>query len=153
MKRNRRDYTIIPIMVGELSERSLEIYATTLKNHVEDPESLFVISSDFCHWGRRFSYTYTTSSEIPVHECIEQLDKQGMALIEHTDLKGFIKYLNQTRNTICGRYPIQLLLACLNQLRETHQIECKFTRYAQSSRVESFNQSSVSYASAFVTIQ
>jgi predicted class III extradiol MEMO1 family dioxygenase len=28
---------------------------------------LFIISSDFCHWGRRFSYTFTDSAQVNGH--------------------------------------------------------------------------------------
>lgn len=33
-------------------------YGQLLAPYLADPSNLFVISSDFCHWGRRFGYTY-----------------------------------------------------------------------------------------------
>ena len=33
-------------------------YGRLLAPYFDDPSSLFVISSDFCHWGSRFSYNY-----------------------------------------------------------------------------------------------
>lgn len=40
-----------------------------------DPQNLFVISSDFCHWGQRFRYTYFDESCGSIHKSIEKLDK------------------------------------------------------------------------------
>lgn len=33
-------------------------YGALLGPFLDDPGNLFVISSDFCHWGTRFSYTF-----------------------------------------------------------------------------------------------
>lgn len=35
---------------------------------------------------------------------------QGMEKIEQLDSRGFTEYLKQYQNTICGRYPIGVLL-------------------------------------------
>ena len=53
---------------------------------------------------------------LPTHEAIEALDREGMACIEQLHLANFQAYLRRTRNTICGRNPIQLLLATIEQL-------------------------------------
>lgn len=44
--------------------RSEAKYGEILAPYLDDPSNLFVISSDFCHWGRRFSYTYLPSTEV-----------------------------------------------------------------------------------------
>ncbi|KAI9715237.1 MAG: hypothetical protein M1812_006047 [Candelaria pacifica] len=33
-------------------------YGKLLAPYLSDPTSIFIISSDFCHWGLRFNYTY-----------------------------------------------------------------------------------------------
>lgn len=33
-------------------------YGRLLAPYLADPSNLFIISSDFCHWGRRFGYTF-----------------------------------------------------------------------------------------------
>lgn len=35
-----------------------------LAPYLDDPSNLFVISSDFCHWGSRFSYTFYDQSQV-----------------------------------------------------------------------------------------
>ena len=43
-----------------------------------------------------------------IWQSIEVMDHDGMQLIEAQDLDGFRKYLRKTRNTICGRHPINV---------------------------------------------
>jgi hypothetical protein len=40
-----------------VSPRSEAEYGALLAPYLDDPSNAFVISSDFCHWGRRFSFT------------------------------------------------------------------------------------------------
>lgn len=73
-----------------------------------------------------------------------------MELIEKHDIPGFQKYLEETENTICGEKAIQVLLALVNAV--SNKCETKFVNYAQSSKVESKEDSSVSYASSYTLI-
>ena len=34
------------------------LYGRVLGPFLDDPKNLFVVSSDFCHWGHRFGFTY-----------------------------------------------------------------------------------------------
>ncbi|KAF9379062.1 hypothetical protein CPB97_009194 [Podila verticillata] len=171
------DVTVIPILVGGLSEVKETIYGKLLAPYLDNPENLFIISSDFCHWGTRFDYTYytdehgnvtqslhpkgqrhthassSTSSVVTgnqkIFESIRQLDHEGMARIEERSHRSFAQYLSRTHNTICGRHPIGVLLAAVEALgKEEHRIQ--FVHYAQSSSVLKTTESSVSYASAFL---
>jgi AmmeMemoRadiSam system protein B len=49
---------LVPIMVGHTSEATEQAFGTLLAPYLADPFNAFVISSDFCHWGSRFRYTY-----------------------------------------------------------------------------------------------
>jgi AmmeMemoRadiSam system protein B len=71
------------------------------------------MSTDFLLFpsGRRFSYQPQNAADGEIWQHIEKLDHQGMELIEKMNLAEFHKYLRATDNTICGRYPISLLLA------------------------------------------
>lgn len=71
----RNQFTIIPILVGSISSDVENTYGELLAPYLADSQNLFVISSDFCHWGKRFSYTYYDASNGPIHKSIEQLDK------------------------------------------------------------------------------
>lgn len=203
-----RDIKLVPILVGSISTSSEKTFGALLAPYLADPRTLFVISSDFCHWGTRFRYTHyhppgsddlaagsnLTSSrnfaekqaaEGPVWKGIEKLDHLGMEAIAFGGGGGggmpdddddeeqqkakktkksaaqahdeFAAYLRRTKNTICGRHPIGVLLGALAAL-EAAQLEpqprmrmrCEWVRYEQSSHVEHWSDSSVSYASAFV---
>ncbi|KAI9782653.1 MAG: hypothetical protein M1835_003966 [Candelina submexicana] len=49
---------LIPILVGSTSSQTERTYGQILAPYLSDPSSIFIISSDFCHWGLRFNYTY-----------------------------------------------------------------------------------------------
>lgn len=97
-------------MVGSISNDWEETYGKILAPYLADPQNLFVISSDFCHWGARFRYTYYEESHGPIYKWIEVLDKMGMDLIETLKPESFAEYLRKYNNTICGRHPIGVLL-------------------------------------------
>lgn len=71
----RNQFTVIPILVGSISLEVEATYGELLAPYLADSQNLFVISSDFCHWGKRFSYTYYDESCGPIHKSIEKLDK------------------------------------------------------------------------------
>lgn len=64
----------------------------------------------------------------------------------------FADYLQRTRNTICGRHPIGVLLGALTTLQQRGSCpDLKWVRYEQSSQCLTISNSSVSYASAYIT--
>ncbi|TPX33856.1 hypothetical protein SmJEL517_g03397 [Synchytrium microbalum] len=162
-------YTIVPILVGGISTAKEALYGKLLAPYLSQPGNFFVVSSDFCHWGQRFTYTYRHASvPSPIHSSIEALDREGMTCIESLDVAKFASYLKKTRNTICGRHPIGVLInavvtaftavtpsssssAASNKTgkKDAAGPEIKFIYYAQSSKVADERDSSVSYASAY----
>lgn len=42
---------LVPIMVGATNKNKEKEYGKLLAPYVANPENLFVISSDFCHWS------------------------------------------------------------------------------------------------------
>lgn len=79
----------------------------------------------------------------PIHLSIRHLDNEGMQAISFHRAGGsdgktakqakdeFAAYLKRTKNTVCGRHPIGVLLgalACLEAQKGT-QAECRFVRY------------------------
>ncbi|KAL4912790.1 MEMO1 family [Aspergillus aurantiobrunneus] len=49
---------LVPILVGNASPTTESAFGALLAPYLDDPTNAFVISSDFCHWGLRFRYTY-----------------------------------------------------------------------------------------------
>jgi predicted class III extradiol MEMO1 family dioxygenase len=60
----------------------LSVYGNVLSKYLKDPETLFVISTDFCHWGARFDFAQKFEDTKTVGDSIEKLDRLGMTLIE-----------------------------------------------------------------------
>lgn len=160
VKSNSRKNTIspihiLPIMVGATSQS--KHFGHLLAPILSRSNIFTVISTDFCHWGSRFGYSPTKSpktqpqqSFCEIHEYIEWLDRQGMEKISLQDPGAFAKYMKTYKNTICGKYPIGVYLNALHKQKESRseEVVLQFVKYAQSSRVRSVSESSVSYASA-----
>jgi len=139
-----KNFDMVPVMVGHLDDESVQQYGEIFRPYLENPENLFVISSDFCHWGHRFKFTTYNPDEGEIYESIEALDRRGMNLIENQEVEGFREYLTETKNTICGRNPISIFLSALKQ--SNLNTNTKFVHYSQSGRVTEKFDSSVSYA-------
>ncbi|KAG7002255.1 protein MEMO1 [Physcia stellaris] len=90
---------LTPILVGSTSPSTEKEYGSILAPYLADPGNVFVVSSDFCHWGSRFSYTFympgsdtssgyslkrskAPSDSTPIHESIGTLDQLAMTAIE-----------------------------------------------------------------------
>ena len=71
-----REFTLVPVLVGALDADLEKQYGSIFARYLDDPANLFVISSDFCHWGRRFGFTYVPQGHGAIHKGIEHLDKQ-----------------------------------------------------------------------------
>jgi MEMO1 family protein len=150
---------IVPIYIGTLLQHEERVIGRLLSKYFDDPSSLFIISSDFCHWGNRFRFTPSSFPSLPniphiyptdsMNGKIESLDREGIRLIEQQDAEGLAKYLQSTGNTICGRHPIQVLLEVLRNSCGRHKLE--FVHYSQSGVLPveiTRDDSSVSYAAA-----
>eukprot|EP00455_Lapot_gusevi_P045740 TRINITY_DN5896_c0_g3_i6.p1 TRINITY_DN5896_c0_g3~~TRINITY_DN5896_c0_g3_i6.p1 ORF type:complete len:325 (+),score=69.16 TRINITY_DN5896_c0_g3_i6:84-977(+) len=140
------EFRVVPIMVGCMSGGADVAYATVLARYLDDPHSLFIISSDFCHYGKRFRYTYYDPSQGAVWQSIQALDQLGMDFIQAQDADGFVSYLREYKNTICGRYPITVFLQMLKLCNS--RFSARFLHYKQSNQCQTRNDSSVSYAAA-----
>jgi MEMO1 family protein len=142
--------SIVPIIVGWTERSDEKALYNALKPYMDDAKNFFVFSSDFCHWGERFSYTYHYKrTEYPnVGDAIIAMDHAAMDLLEHRDLEGWYSYLKTTRNTICGRAPISVGMH--HWAAKGSKAEVKFVHYAQSNKCEDVDDSSVSYAAAVI---
>ncbi|KAG5436848.1 hypothetical protein PCK2_001046 [Pneumocystis canis] len=158
---------IVPILVGSILPRQEQLYGQLFAPYLSDPKNRFIVSSDFCHWGQRFSYTYYAepdhlprdlsrstpppSLSCPIYLSIERCDREGMRRIEEGSHSAFIEYLLETGNTICGRYvhPISVMLCALEKAEIQEKFQ--FVHYTQSNWCKTIADSSVSYATAIVS--
>jgi AmmeMemoRadiSam system protein B len=82
----------------------------------------------------------------------------AMDAIETGKHDNFLGDLEETKNTVCGRHPIGVVMAAIEVLESEGKVtgegkgRFKFVRYQRSSEVEDISDSSVSYASAYAVI-
>lgn len=148
-----KNITMVPIMVGDIPKDKYPLYAKELLPLFMDERTLFIVSSDFCHWGDNFDFKHQYKDEPVIHKSIARLDREGMDKIESQKREVFEKYLKETKNTICGRMPISLLLAVIEEAQATGaKLETKFVKYDRSNLVEDPSDMSVSYATSYTTM-
>jgi len=196
---------LVPIMIGATNATTERALGAMLAPYIADESNAFVISSDFCHWGSRFSYTYyladapspaTSPESLPngvsgsaaaldihkkhdwqqgtmirgsaaprapkIHESIAEVDRACMCAIASGSYDEFLEVIEETGNTVCGRHPIGVFMAGVEELEGQHQQtntnddalkrRFRFMRYERSSNVSSAKDSSVSYVSAFAVL-
>nr|XP_019825010.1 PREDICTED: protein MEMO1 [Bos indicus] len=57
MESHKDEFTIIPVLVGALSESKEQEFGKLFSKYLAEPSNLFVVSSDFCHWGYEYYRT------------------------------------------------------------------------------------------------
>ncbi|MCQ2815638.1 MAG: AmmeMemoRadiSam system protein B [archaeon] len=144
----KKDLKIVPMIVGELTLDETYEIAKEMQELYQDERNLFVISSDFCHWGYNFDYIYYDKTKGKIWESIKYYDLMAVKIMNDFEPKAFEDYFDKYENTICGRKPISLLLCMVDALDNTKKANYNFIclKYAQSEQVKSVNDTSVSYA-------
>jgi AmmeMemoRadiSam system protein B len=146
---DKKDFSLIPIMVGHNDFLTNTEIGKALYDLYEDPKTLFVISSDFCHWGRNFGFTYYNKQYDNIWESTQDLDKQALDIISEMNSAKLDEYFKKTRNTICGRNPITIVLSIIEKYKKNHadkKISFDTVGYSQSNKVKTMFETSVSYA-------
>jgi len=185
--RKRLDQTasaakIVPLVVGNLGSRAEKELGRALAPWVRDSENAFVVSSDFCHWGLdTFDYApYSATGSVDdletlqpgqklepgasVEDTIEAMDQHALEAVKLGNHDAFLASLKKTKNTVCGRHPIGVILAALEAAAEgameedTDRFKFKVTKYTTSGKVKGDRPirdcfgHSVSYVSAYAIV-
>ncbi|MDD3119226.1 MAG: AmmeMemoRadiSam system protein B, partial [Victivallales bacterium] len=109
LQRMLPEFTLLPLICGELDAPAVRELARELLPYWNE-ETLWVISSDFTHYGRAFGYMPFTHD---IRRHLRELDLGAATCIEKLDPDGFTDYIATTGATICGWNPIRLLLAVI----------------------------------------
>jgi len=108
-------FCLVPILAGRSDAAGQAEIAARLAR-LDDGRTLFVFSSDFTHYGPRYSYTPFGPRAADARAAIRDLDERAMTLIAARDAAGFRAFLDETSDTICGREPIKVLLEMLPRI-------------------------------------
>ena len=104
-----KELPVLPIVCGEMPLPMIRQAAEVFSGRF-GADTLWVISSDFTHYGRNFRYVPFTEN---IRENLYKLDGEAAELIARRDFDGFVDFLRRTGATICGMFPILLYLAIL----------------------------------------
>ncbi|KAL2210591.1 DUF52 domain-containing protein [Sarocladium strictum] len=161
---------IVPILIGDNGRDAEKAVGRALAPWVMDEENAFIVSSDFCHWGSHFDYLpYSQTNQAsrllfldprgrvpsgpPIHETIKAVDQSAMDAVESGVHDKFYDDLKMTKNTVCGRHPIGVMMAALEVLRrqvgDQQRGQFQIIQYDRSALVEEPSDSSVSYVAAY----
>jgi hypothetical protein len=135
------DATLVPILIGTLADGEAARLAAALAPFLGDG-TLVVVSSDLTHYGRRFDYLPVPATDaVTVAATVRALDDRALERIVAGDADGFVRHVEETGDTICGREPIEVLLRALPAGARGERIA-----YASSLELTGDYEHSVSYA-------
>lgn len=137
------DFTLVPIIIGQLRRGDVETIASPLKKLL-DGKTIIIASSDFTHYGSGFDYLPFTDN---IKENLKKLDLGAVEIIEKLDAPGFNAYVEKTGATICGHYPIQILIEALPRDARGHLL-----KYETSGDLTGDFSHCVSYVSMVFTV-
>lgn len=172
---------ILPMLVSHNSTKVDFEVGKSLKQYVEDKETIFIISSDFCHWGKRFGYlgyvmdakdieeglendgeiealtrrsfSHSESHTVPIYKSIEILDKYGMQVLSEESVNKYYDWKKYI--TVTGNTICGErpigIFLCAMSFLE-RKYEFIWADYSQSSKCQDLEDSSVSYASGYVIV-
>ena len=152
-------WKLVPILIGrpdpaqtELSDKSMKTYAAiadAIRPFIDD-QTLVVASSDWTHYGARFGYYPfgpKASKNSELKEKLKKLDLGSAQPVLERDAEAFRQQVNARDITICGRWPICVLLYLMPETATGH-----LAKYYTSGDLTGDYSSSVSYVSVVFTV-
>ena len=104
LQRTLASFTLVPVLVGELTPDSCKAIAEQIRPLL-NADTLLVMSSDFTHQGPRFRYQPLKSD---VKNSVRRMDFEAVNHLLNLDVRGFWQYTDAIHATICGRNPIKI---------------------------------------------
>jgi len=135
------DFKLVPIVVGDISLDEARRIAKALKPFA-DENTLVVVSSDFTHTGSRFGYVPFKEN---VRKNLEALNREAAQEIMSLEPERFAAFLQRTHATICGRLPILILMALLEDRKS--DIHAELLHYSTSGDMTGDYDDCVAYES------
>jgi len=142
----KEEIKIAPIIVsgdvpyGELAKNIVK----TIKE--ENKKACIIASSDFTHYGVNYGYFPFQTN---VKENLYALDNDAIKHIKKLDAYRFLGYTEQTGATICGKFPIAVMVGTCKLLGGEN---AKLLKYYASGDVVGDYSSAVGYASMVVEL-
>jgi len=129
---------IVPIIIHEIdyAKLGLDLKETILES---GKKVVIIISSDFTHYGHNYHYIPFSTD---IKKNIYDRDGKAIEFIKSLNADGFIGYIDETMGTVCGAFPIAVLLKTLKHSK------VELLQYYTSADLEedSMYKNAVSYA-------
>jgi AmmeMemoRadiSam system protein B len=133
---------VVPVLVGSHDDAAQLAALGRALGALDDRETLFVVSSDFTHYGAQFGYLpFPPDGPESVAAELRRLDFGAIEPIRRLDAEGFASYVAATGITVCGRGPITAFLYAANR-----RLAGELLEYYTSLDVTGDYEHSVSYA-------
>jgi AmmeMemoRadiSam system protein B len=110
-----RPVALIPILVGSLNEEREAAVGAILKPVLTANRTLFVISSDFTHWGEIFHFTKMHNPRKPLPQQLKLFDEKAENVIAQFNVMHFRFLIEEMNGAICGCYSIALVISVLSR--------------------------------------
>jgi len=139
------EFLLVPLVVGSIDPGEYDTIGAAIRRYLDD-QTVIVASSDFTHYGARFGYVPFRDD---VRQNLRKLNSEAFEHIIALDVDGFLKYLDETGNSICGARPIAILMAAL----ANQEVTGKLVDYYASGDVTGDWSDCVCYASIVFTAE
>jgi len=137
-KDKMHELKIVPIILHDIdyAKLGLDLKETIIES---GKKVVIIVSSDFTHYGHNYHYIPFSTD---IKKNIYDRDKKAIDFIEALNADGFIGYMDETQGTVCGAFPIAVLLKSLKHSK------IELLQYYTSADLEedSTYKNSVSYA-------
>jgi hypothetical protein len=99
---------IVPLIIGQ--DVDYNGLGVAIRESIGDRNVCVIASSDFTHYGFNYGYVpFFTNRK----ENMYSLDKRAIDIIKGRNASKFLSYVDKKEATICGAYPIAVLLETL----------------------------------------
>lgn len=103
------NFELVPLLCGAIGEKDVEGLGKTL-GPLLDAKTLILASSDFTHYGPNYGFV---PFDKDVKANLDEWLRAAAEAITALDAAAFRKHCSEKEDTICGRVPIELLVATL----------------------------------------
>ncbi|MGA1795492.1 MAG: AmmeMemoRadiSam system protein B [bacterium] len=129
------DFSIVPIIVGEVSATDLTPIARELASILKRPDTVLIVSTDLSHY-----HSYDTATA---------LDKGAIEAIQSGEGTRLQRMVQEGKAELCGLSPMLLLLATMKHMGG--KVDTRLLTYANSGDTAGMKDRVVGYAALAVT--
>lgn len=134
------------------SEKVEEImFCSSLEDHFNRDDSLFIFNVNLVRWGEEFCFTQTNDNFVQTFLSVEAILKEVTAVLEQQSLVKFQDYVENKRVSIEGREAIYTMLYLLEQCDST--TVTKAIKYTLSNFIEGKEGRCIAYTAVVSFIE